>query len=244
MTRKLGVALATLALSGTAAAAAPALASTPPGARFTFAGKLMADPGAGATHFTVDVTGGDRLALRLIIGAAQPLTFTANAGTRWFVVNGHVPSVATSAALHAGDRVNFTIRARRHASLADVLAKPAARVTDVANVSTVPGWLYLFHGDLTKIDTTAHTVSINVDNGNWRALRSMLGAPVAQSFTYGPTTTFIQWGHGVPHVIGAGDLTVGDEIALRIKAPRRTALAALEQIAPVVVTDHAPQPQR
>ena len=77
-------------------------------------------------------------------------------------------------------------------------------------------------------------------DGNLRALRAMLGQQLDQTFTYDAHTVFVLWVNGVPHVISASQLVVGDRISVRIRAPRSFSLAQVEAVPANHVGDHEP----
>src|SRR5690349_15025347 len=92
------------------AVAAPATAGTTrrathavPAAPYTFHGRVVTAPGAGATSLQVHVSGGNQRALHALIGSTQPVTFTLGARTRVVEWVGRLPHHATTAALEAGD---------------------------------------------------------------------------------------------------------------------------------------------
>jgi hypothetical protein len=99
---------------------------------------------------------------------------------------------------------------------------------------------FAFLGQLTTTPSNGG-VSINVEGGNKRALRAMLGAPVTQTFAYGSTTEFLKWSKGIPAVVQPSDLAAGDFVWVRVRAPRGSSLADLEQTAAGIVGDHGPQ---
>ena len=80
-------------------------------------------------------------------------------------------------------------------------------------------------------DAVRRHVSITVEGGNRPALRALLGSSVAQTFTYGDNTEFLQWTNGVPKVVQAGDLTAGDYVRVNVRAPRGSSLATIESTA-------------
>jgi hypothetical protein len=94
---------------------------------YLFRGKLTA---VGSSSVTVDVAGGDRRALRLLIGQSSTQTFTAGGETIFLVWQGKVPSVIDLAHLTIGDRIVVRIRADAGSSLAEIQAKPATKVAE------------------------------------------------------------------------------------------------------------------
>ena len=81
---------------------------------------------------------------------------------------------------------------------------------------------------------------MDVGGGNRRALRLLLGNARQQSFTYGPETIFLRWQGKVPTVISPADLTLGDRITVRIRAPWRSTLAQVESTPAVHIGEHEP----
>lgn len=96
---------------------------------------------------------------------------------------------------------------------------------------------YAFVGKLAAAPANG-SLTISVERGNRPALRAMLGRSVDQTFSYGDSTEFLRWSHGVPTVVAAGDLAAGDYVRVNIRARRGASLATLEQTAPTLVGDH------
>ena len=121
----LAVAIASLALAGTASAHVR-------GIPYEFRGTAVAAPGADATQIQVLVAGGNRPALKALLGANQQTTFATDARSRWIIVDGNVPRLGASDMVLAGDDVRVVVRAPRHTALADLLKNSAASVTDLS----------------------------------------------------------------------------------------------------------------
>jgi hypothetical protein len=217
----LAVGIASLALAGTASAHAR-------GAVYEFRGAAVVAPGTGATQIQVQVDGGNRPALKALLGAAQPTTFKADGHTRWIVVQGNTPLLGASDTILAGDLVRVAIRAPFHTPLATLLATPAASITDLSARTRPAGRLFLFGAVASAVDTTNHTITVDVNFGNWRGLLSLLGQPVHQTFTYDANTVFLKWRHGVPIGVDASVIHAGDPLTLRVfGATWNTPLATL-----------------
>jgi hypothetical protein len=236
-----GLAVAASALVGQAQGA-----STQTGARlvhYTFRGVAVSAPGANATQLQVDVRGGNKVALRQLIGAGQPLIFTVGPKTHYVAEKqSGRPRASRPEKIEAGDPVVVNVWARSKAALAELLATPARMVDDVAEANRPKGRLFLFEGRAVALDAAAHTVTIDVSYGNWRSLYAMLGAPVRQTFTYGGDTTFLHWEAGKPHLILPASIAAGDVLTLRGFSPVwNTPLATLEGTALWRVNDHEPQ---
>jgi hypothetical protein len=93
---------------------------------YLFRGTL-ASP-AGASSLTLDVRGGNRHALRLLIGASGQQTFAFGPETIFLLWQGKVPTVISAAQLKVGDRVTVRIRATKGSSLGQVESTPANHV--------------------------------------------------------------------------------------------------------------------
>ena len=86
---------------------------------FLYRGTYAGSPTAGKIN--VDVKGGNRLGLRLLIGqSSSTQTFTYDSNTIFLLWQGKVPTVIGAADLKAGDRITVRIRAPRHSSLSTV----------------------------------------------------------------------------------------------------------------------------
>jgi hypothetical protein len=226
-------AAAALAVVGTAAGDGGKLA------RYAFRGTLNATPAAGATSISVHVQGGNKLALRKMLGASQDQSFTVDSSTEFLKWTDGVPAVVSEDQLQAGDRVTVRIRAARDASLADVEAKAAAVVADHgANPQRPAKPLYLFRGTLSAVGSS--TLTVDVKGGNRRALRLMIGQSASQSFAYDSSTIFLLWQGKVPTQIQASQLKVGDRIAIRIRADKGSSLAQIEAAPANHVGEHEP----
>jgi hypothetical protein len=217
----LAVAIAGLSLAGVASAQARGVA-------YEFRGTAVVAPGTAATSLQVQVSGGNRVALKALLGAAQPTTFTIDRHTRWIAVNGNTPVLAASDTVLAGDTVRVVVRAPRHTALATLVATPAATVNDLSARTRPAGRLFLFGATASAIDTTAKTITVDVNFGNWRGLFALLGQPVHQTFTYDSSTVFLKWRRGVPIGVDPSVIHPGDPLTLRVfSAPWNTPLATL-----------------
>jgi len=102
------------------------------------------------------------------------------------------------------------------------------------------GVAYAFLGKVTAAPSGGR-LSISVERGNLPALRAMLGESVDQTFAYGDKTEFLQWSNGVPKVVEAGDLDVGDYVRVNVRAPRGSSLATVEGTNAFLIGDHGSQ---
>jgi hypothetical protein len=208
-------------------------------ATYVFNGRLLADAGNSSTLY-LDVNGGNKIALKKLVGLSDNQNFAVGAGTQYLRWSHGVPTVVAESNLVAGDAVSVHVRAPRSASFAVIAATAAARVADRG---PTPGFahrpLWLFVGSLNGPAANGK-ISIHVQSGNWLGLRKMLGQPLDESFSYGPRTIFILWRSGVPTLISPSQLRVGDRISVRIRAPRVDTLQQAEQVPATHVGDHEP----
>jgi len=231
----------TIGLAALVCAAVAATASAGPrgNARlFQFRGEVIA---ATPTSVTITVEGGNRAALRAMLGQSQNQTFTLGATSEVLVWSHGIPKVGTYADLKTNDWVQVNVRDKAGSSLADIVAKPAGIVGDHG---TAPGKagkpLFLYRGTYAG-SPTAGKINVNVTGGNRLALRSLLGqANSTQTFSYDSNTIFLLWQGKVPTVIGAADLKAGDRITVRIRAPRLSSLSTVENTPARHVGEHEP----
>jgi hypothetical protein len=236
----LHLALVSLALLTVGASGTLAASSTGGKALFIFNGRLLADAGSSPSLF-VDVNGGNRIALKKLIGHGDNQQFAVGANTQYIRWTHGVPTVVPESNLVAGDRVSVKVRADRRASLAQIESTPARVVADTGppNRRYPHRPLWLFIGTLNAPAAGGH-FTLHITNGNLRSLRAMLGQPLNQTFTYDSHTVFVLWRGRVPTLISPSQLTVGDRISVRIRAPRAFALGQVEQVPANHVGDHQP----
>jgi hypothetical protein len=219
-------------------AAAPAGAATTKaharlaGQLYIFSGTVAAAPVGSPTTLSLQVSGGNRPALRALVGnAAEPLSFAVNGKTsyvEWTAsARGNAPSASTAGALKVGDPVHLRIRARYHATLANLVARPVRIANDFAAAQRVTGRHFVFEGKAVAVDTTAQTITIDIKHGSYAALNALLGQPAVQTFHYDPATLFISWTGRTPHSFLATQIKAGDRITLRTRAGGKTPLATL-----------------
>ena len=204
-----------------------------------FNGRLLEDAGSSSSLF-VDVKGGNKPALRKLIGQGRTQQFAVGSSTQYIRWTHGVPSVVDESNLVAGDRVTVNVRAPRSDSLAQIEATASWRVADRGPFGRFPHRpLWLFIGTLDAPAADGHFM-LHMADGNHRALKALLGAPLDQTFTYDAHTIFVLWQAGVPHVISPSQLVVGDRISVRIRAPQAYSLAQVEVVPANHVGDHEP----
>jgi hypothetical protein len=95
---------------------------------FLFRGTVDGPQSGG--HVALHVKGGNRNALRLLIGQSADQTFTYDANTVFLLWQGKVPTVIDASQLKAGDRITVRVRAPKRSTLSQVEATPAKHVGD------------------------------------------------------------------------------------------------------------------
>jgi hypothetical protein len=234
--RTLPIALASVLVGLLAAAAALAAGPREYNVQYQFRGELKA---ASATSVSLTVEGGNRIALKKMLGAGVDQTFAAGPSTEFLKWSKGVPTVVGPADLVPGDWVVVNIRAPRGATLAEVEAKPAGVVSDRGaepNPAGLP--LYLFRGRF--VSAGSSTLTVRVGGGNPRSLRLLVGHDRVQTFAYGPETIFLLWQGKVPTVISASQLKEGDRVTVRIRAQAGSSLHDVESTPARHVGDHEP----
>ena len=187
-----------------------------PGARYVFRGHLLATPPANATSISISVEGGNRIALQKMLGATVNQTFAVGTGTEFLKWSHGVPTI-----VHSND---LTPRGPR--------PRPPGPTPP-----TRP--LFLYRGTLAA-PAGASSLTLNVRGGNRLALRTLIGQSNQQTFTYGPETIFLLWQGKVPSVIAPSQLTVGERVTIRIRAPRHSTLSQVESTPARHVGEHEP----
>jgi hypothetical protein len=239
--RTIGIALAAVVVAFLATGAALAGAQgNSKGVHYLFRGQILSTPTAGQTQISVEVEGGNHIALKKLLGASIDQNFAIGANTEFLKWSNGIPTVVHATDLAVHDWVFVHIRAPRDASLAEVEAQPAGLVGDHGQTLNPPSKpLYLFRGTLTAA-ASATSVTLDVKGGNHRALRLLLGQSTQQTFTYGQETIFLLWQGKVPTVISASQLKVGDRIAVRVRADAGSSLAQVEATPAVHIGEHEP----
>jgi hypothetical protein len=221
----------------TAGTSATLAARSSGNALYLFNGRLLADAGSSST-LAVDVNGGNKLALRKLIGQSDNRNFAVDGSTQFIRWTHGVPTVVTESNLLAGDRVTVRIRADRRAAIGQIESTPARQVADRGPAGRFPNKpLWLFAGTLDAPAANGH-LTLHIRDGNLRALRAMLGQALDQTFSYDGHTVFVLWHGRVPTVVSPGQLHPGDRVTVRIRAPHAFSLAQVEAVAANHVGDH------
>src|SRR5215210_9351377 len=156
--RTLPIALAILVLGLLASAAAVAGGPREYNVLYQFRGELKA---ASATAVSLTVEGGNRIALKKMLGSSVDQTFAVGTGTEFLKWSHGVPTVVRANDLKAGDWVVVNVRAPFRASLAQIESRPAGIVSDRVAKPNRPAYpLFLFRGRIAP-PAGASTVSVN-----------------------------------------------------------------------------------
>jgi hypothetical protein len=205
--------------------------------KYSFLGQLTATPGNGGVSITVQ--GGNKVALRAMLGAPVTQTFAFGTKTEFLKWSNGIPTVVQAGDLAAGDFVWVHVRAPRGASLTDIEQRQAGIVGDHGTQLFKPDKpLYLFRGTIGSVAT--NSVTVTVKGGNHRALKLLVGGSPTQAFTYGDGTIFLLWQGKVPTVIDASKLTIGDRVVVRIRAAAGSSLAQVTSTAANRFGEHEP----
>ncbi len=234
MRMKLVLAAATAALAAVAAASAGAAGG---GIAYSFLGKLSATPSGG--HVSITVDGGNRPALRALLGSSVAQTFTYGDKTEFLRWTNGVPKVVRAGDLQAGDYVRVNVRAPRGSSLATLESTAAGLIGDHGTELNRPDKPdYLFRGTVASVGSSS--VSVDIRGGNRRALRLLLGSSRTQTFTVGDSTIFLLWQGKVPTVAQLADLKAGDKVAIHVRAQAGSTLGQVEATPAARVAEHEP----
>jgi hypothetical protein len=205
--------------------------------RFSFLGTVTATPNNGGV--SINVTGGNKRALRAMLGAPVTQTFEYGDSTEFLKWSQGKPTVVQASDIAAGDYVWIHVRAQRGSSLSDLEHTPAGLVGDHGTQLDRPNMpLYLFRGTLTSVG--GGSVTVDVTGGNHRALRLLVGGARTQTFATGDDTIFLLWQGKVPTVIDASKLVVGDRIVVRIRSEAGSSLSEVESSPARHVGDREP----
>src|SRR5205814_2682368 len=111
--------------------------------RYSFLGQLTTTPSNGGV--SINVEGGNRLALRAMLGAPVTQTFAYGTTTEFLKWSHGIPTIVQAGDLAAGDYVTVNVRAPRGSNLAAVEQQQAGIVGDHGTQLFKPSQpLYLF----------------------------------------------------------------------------------------------------
>jgi hypothetical protein len=234
MRMKLVLAAAAAALAAVAAASAGAAGG---GIGYSFLGRLSATPSGG--HVSITVEGGNRPAVRALLGSSVGQTFTYGDKTEFLRWTNGVPKVVQAGDLQAGDYVRVDVRAPRGSSLATIESTAAGLIGDHGTQLNRPDKPdYLFRGTVASVGSSS--ISVDIRGGNRRALRLLLGSSRTQTFTVGDSTIFLLWQGKVPTVTQLADLKAGDKVAIHVRTQAGSTLGQVEATPAARVAEHEP----
>jgi len=204
---------------------------------YTFVGQLTTTPSNGGV--SINVEGGNRAALRSMLGQPVTQTLAYDSTTEFLKWSGGKPTVVQAGDLAAGDYVRVNVRTQRGADLATIEHQAAGIVGDHGTTLFKPNMpLYLFRGTLSSVGTSS--ITVHVTGGNRRALRTLIGSSADQSFAFDGDTIFLLWQGKVPTVIDQSKLVAGDKIVVRIRAKAGSSLAQVASTPANHVGDREP----
>ena len=178
------------------------------GVLYSFLGRLAAVPDNG--HVSITVEGGNRPALRALLGHSVDQTLSYGDATEFLKWSNGVPTVVHASDLDTGDYVWVHVRAPRGSSLATIEETDAGVVGDRGTELNPPSKpLYLFRGRVASVGSGSLTVDVRA--GNRRALRLLIGQSSQQTFATGPETIFLLWQGKVPSACPPRIRRTGDE---------------------------------
>src|SRR3954469_9631805 len=111
-----------IVLAAALCAVGAASANNGHGIRYSFLGTVTATPSNGGV--SINVQGGNKPALRAMLGAPVTQTFAYGSATEFLKWANAIPTVVQANALAAGDYVWVHVRAPRDTSLADLEKVP------------------------------------------------------------------------------------------------------------------------
>jgi hypothetical protein len=237
MRLKLLLAVGTAALAGIVASTAGAAGG---GIVYSFLGKLSAAPSGG--QISISVEGGNRPALRVMLGSPVKQTFSYGDQTEFLRWTNGVPKVVDAGDLQAGDYVRVNVRAPRGSSLETIESTNAGLIGDRGTQLNRPDQPdYLFRGKVSAVGSSS--VTIDVRGGNRRALRLLIGSNRTQTFAVGDSTIYLRWQGKVPTVTELADLKAGDKVAIHVRAKAGSTVAQVEAAPAAKVALHEPAKQ-
>jgi len=134
---------------------------------------------------------------------------------------------------------------RRTIATLAVAAAALAGLTAAVTASAAPAkghTLFRYSGRVVS-DPASTEISVSVETGNKRALRSLLGHSQTQNFAVGPQTEFLRWTNGIPHVVTVDDVQAGDWVNVNVRAAARADLDEIESTPAGIIGDRGATPE-
>src|SRR5579862_2822861 len=126
---------------------------------YAFTGQLTSTPSNGGV--SINVEGGNRAALRAMLGAPVTQTFAYDSTTEFLKWSAGKPTVVQPGDLATGDYVRVNVRTQRGADLASIEQQAAGIVGDHGTTLYKPNMpLYLFRGTLSSVGTSSVSVHV------------------------------------------------------------------------------------
>lgn len=228
-----------LPLAAVAAVAAPGIASAAPKSTvYTLKGHVITEAPVGANTLYIKVEDGDYPGLKAMLGDDGNATVLVDGSTSIQHWMKRTPSPITIDQISVGDWVTVQIRAHRGLKIADLQNVPAKSVADYAKhwVPKLP--LFRYRG--TVVATAPTSVTVTVDHGNRRALRSLLNHPSQETFAVDGGTQYLLWTGWVPTVETLADIVPGDTVAVNVRARANSTLAQLTSTPARTIGEHQP----
>ena len=207
---------------------------------YVFNGRLLADAGS-STSLYVDINGGNKPALKKLVGQSDNQYFAVGAGTQYLRWAHGVPTVVAESNLVAGDVVSVQVRAARDASLAQIERRGRPRAWQIVaqRRATQAGRCGSSSARSTAPPQAARSRS------TFRAATGSLSekCSASRSTSRSATGTARSSSSGEAAsqpLISPSQLKVGDRISIRIRAPRVDSLQQAELVPATHVGDHEP----
>jgi hypothetical protein len=213
-------------------AAQSKVAKAPAVHTYWFQGTVAATPVAGSTQFGLNVTMANRGVHRFFNTHAGPITFSVSPTTSFVAVQpapsgrGNVPIASNGTILQAGHKLDVMVNAPASASMAQVLATPATKITDRTAAVTPTGFNYGFRGKVVAIDLATGKLTLNI-NRAYRPSGPSYGLNRTVTFSFDVNTLFLNWQSGTPSLIVPTDVPAGQQVTVHVRAPRGTRVASL-----------------
>lgn len=230
----IALSLATAAVVAIPSAASAASRSTV----YTLQGRVIAAAPTGANTLFVNVQDGDHAGLKAMLGDDGNATFLVSSGTSVQHWTHRKPSPIELDQIAEGDWVSVQIRAKRGLKIAQLQSVPAKSIADRTTHKRAALPLFRYRG--TVVSTGPGSVTMTVNHGNRRALRSLLNHPSQETFTVGARTHYLLWTGWVPTVETLADIAPGETVAVNVRARNRSTLGQILATPARTVGEHQP----
>lgn len=86
---------------------------------------------------------------------------------------------------------------------------------------------YEFQGPVTAVDVATGKLTVDIKGGDRDGLRAIIGQPSTQTFTVGPSTTYITWTAGTPAAGSLANIATGQTVRVHVRQVKRAPLATI-----------------